>query len=174
MWTNNLRTQKNRGFSIAELLVVMSIIMLLSAVVASAISIAREKAIVSKISNDISGIIKIEEMYITQNNTEPCHNHDLSDNGEKVWSVGYTKAWPISPVRTKYFLSHTGPQAAPTATDYYYIGVTLDPVYAQLFDQLYDDNNPNTGLFRVQATPPPLHYSYFLSYVATGSHKICP
>ena len=163
---------KNSGFTLPELLVAVSIIALLASVTMAAITKARDRAVVARLSTDFSEIKKTMEMYITQNMTEPCHVHNMSDTNEQSWSQGFMKTWPQSPSRTKYFFTHSGDQANPTSNDYYYIGVTLDPKYAVMYDAEFDDGNLNTGLFRSQTSPLP-HYSYFLSYITSGSHLHC-
>lgn len=166
---------KKSGFTIAELLVVMAIIMLLASVVMSSITKARDKAIAARLATDFKTIKDVEEMYVTQNAIEPCHMHNMgatTNIDEAVWSQPYIKNWPISPSQTKYFFTHSGDTASPTSSDYYYIGVVLDPKYAQLYDSQFDDGNPSGGLFRSQTSPSP-HYSYFLSFVTSGSHKHC-
>lgn len=170
MKSRTCANSKKSGFTISELLVVISIIMLLASVVMSSITKARDKAVAARLSGDFKTLKDIEEMYVTQNATEPCHLHNKTDTNERNWSQPYVKTWPKSPSQTNYFFTHSGNQNTPTSNDYYYIGVILDPKYAELYDTQYDDGNPNGGLFRIQGD----HYSYFLSYITSGSHKHCP
>lgn len=170
MWSFNQRKTSEGGFTIPELLVVISAIMLMSAVALAAITKARDKALVVRVSTDSAELKKAVEMYRTQNGVEPCHSHDMSDTAEKDWSDGIVKSWPATPFRTKYFITHTGdPDSPDSRFDYYYIGLVMDPKYAQLFDDLYDDGNLTTGQFRSQATPV-AHYSITLFLVPTAGH----
>ncbi len=170
---NSKRTLKKAGFTLPELLVVVSTILLLTSVAMAYMTKARDKSISSRLSMDFAEIKKVFEMYSTQNAQEPCHLHNMSNDNEKIWSVGYIKTWPTSPMRSKYFISHTGPVGAPTPNDFYYIGVVLDQKTASLFENQYDDGNPSTGLFRSQ-TSPSNHYSFQIQLTTLNSHTHCP
>lgn len=157
-----------RGFSIPELLVVVAAISLLAAVALAALTRARDKAMVTRTRADIAELKKIVETYRTQNAGEPPHLHDGTIGYETTWSLGYIKAWPKTAWLTNYFFTHSGAQSAPTTSDYYYIGLTMPPVMATLYDQMYDDGSSSTGMFQ-SYTGPPAHYGeYLFTYPGSG------
>lgn len=157
MWHFARQPQTMRGFSIAELLVVVAAITLLAAVSLAAVTKARDKAIVTRVNADMATLKNVVEMYRTQEAKEPCHEHDGTDAPEISWSAAYVKVWPKTPWRTAYSFEHEyvlGDQNAPSiGTDYYYLRVTGMPLEAAvLYDKLFDDNNIGSGNFRSDGT----------------------
>lgn len=161
------------GFTIPELLIVVSAIALLSSIVIAALMRARERAFVSRLAEDYGQINRAVEAYRTQNSNSPCLDanmatNDMTDAYEKGAFVGIYN-WPKNPLSTDYYLAYTGTPGNPTASNYYYIGTTMPSDIALIFDKLYDDGNLGTGLFQYNATPIP-HYEYFLNYVTPLDH----
>ncbi|HXK37995.1 MAG TPA: type II secretion system protein [Candidatus Paceibacterota bacterium] len=165
--------KSSNGFTIPELLIVVSAIALLSSIVIAALMRARERAFVARMGSDFAQINRAVEAYRTQNSNSPCidadmTSNDMTDTYEKGALVGYY-TWPKTPFNNDYYLGYTGTPGNPSASNNYYIGIIMPSDIALIFDRLYDDGNLGTGLFKYNATPLP-HYEYFLNYVITGDH----
>lgn len=173
MDANKLMGNRKSGFTIPELLIIVSAIALLSSVVIAALMRARERAFVARMSSDFAQITRAVEAYRTQNTYSPCLDANMTANNMTDTYVrgimqGYY-AWPKSPFYTDYYLGYTGTPGNPTPSNNYYIGVTMPSDVAAVFDKMYDDNNLGTGLFKYNAAPAP-HYEFFLNYVSPGDH----
>ena len=68
---------KQKGFTLIELLVVVSIISLLSSVVLTSVSVAREKAAISKIIQQVRQVQTALEMYRTDNGDYPAVDENI-------------------------------------------------------------------------------------------------
>jgi general secretion pathway protein G len=161
-----------RGFSIAELLVVVAAITLLAAISLAAVTKARDKAIVTRVNADLSTLKNVVEMYRTQEAKEPCHEHAGTDFPETSWSAAYIKVWPKTPWRTTYSFEHeytAGNQDTPTpGVHYYYLRITSMPLEAAvLYDSLFDDGNIAGGNFRSDGT---ISYERLFPIPSTASH----
>ncbi len=166
-------SNRSRGFTLVELLVVISVIALLSSVVLAALMRARERAFVARMSADFAQIERAVETYRTQHTISPCIDsdmaaNDMTDAHEKV-AVEEYYPWPKTPFGTDYYLGYTGTPGNPTPSNYYYIGITMPSDIAVIYDKLYDDGNLGTGLFRYESLPLP-HYEFFLNYVNPNDH----
>jgi prepilin-type N-terminal cleavage/methylation domain-containing protein len=161
------------GFTIPELLIVVAAIALLSSIVIAALMRARERAFVARLASDFAQINNAVESYRTQNSNSPCLDadmatNDMTDTYEKGVMLGIYP-WPKTPFYNDYYLGYTGTPGNPTASNNYYIGVVMPSDVALIYDNLYDDGNLSTGLFKYNASPVP-HYEYFLNYVTPGDH----
>ncbi len=94
-----------KAFTLVELLVVISIIGLLSAIATVSLGSARTKAKATRAIADLRQINTALQMYYDANGKYPCFDHDFSDAWETTWSAPYMK-WPKNPYGSRYHLEH--------------------------------------------------------------------
>ena len=66
-----MKRNKSKGFTLIELMVVISIISLLSSVVLASIKAAREKALLAKAVGEMKSLVNAVELYRSANGTYP-------------------------------------------------------------------------------------------------------
>lgn len=97
-----------RGFTLIELLVVIAIIGLISTIVLTNLSAAREKARVAKAQAEISEIYRALVQYHIDHNAWPAgfFSGDINELSEwnATWSTGYIENAGIDPWGNTYYL----------------------------------------------------------------------
>lgn len=124
----------NRGFTLVELLVVISIIGVLSSITIASLTAAKSKANVAKAISDLKQIDTALLLYFDTNGSYPCFDHLWDDSRERSQMVGFI-SWPRNPWGGSYHWEHN-------VGSTYSISVQNVPLAeAQAFDRILDGNN---------------------------------
>ncbi len=137
------------GFTLVELLVVISIIGLLASVVLTSVNSARNKAKVARAAADLRQLILVLNLYLDANGVYPCFDHTWDTTKEQVWSAPYIPLWPTPPWGNQYHWEH----GLFVSVDWRSIDINAPgQANAEALDRLIDDGNLNTGIMRGSGT----------------------
>ncbi len=141
--TKSSRLRKEPGFTIIELLVVISIIAFIAAVIMVAVNTARQRARDVKRLGDMSQIVKGFELYFDNNKGYPGAITFNGTNAPASMTPTYVSSLPFAPTPADGSCGGTvAPSPAtsantyyyePTGTSYIYNGVTVYPNYNYYF-----------------------------------------
>lgn len=102
-----MKTNKTRGFTLIELMVVIAIISLLSSVVLASIKTAREKAQIIKTVGEMKSLQNALELYRNQFGTYPGSTGSIyaDDESQNVWTIDGTLQDSFQGLVTNKFIS---------------------------------------------------------------------
>lgn len=149
-----MHRNKERGFSLIELLVVISIISIMGAVVMASLSVARAKGRDARRLVDIKQIVTALELYYDANNSFPCSSGENSQSGTM-----------LSTLVTNKFLNHAPKDPTNRGAYMYYYSTFKKRAggpCGQIFQINFDRQAgatlcPYSGLF---VTPTHCHFFY--------------
>ncbi|MBI3305786.1 type II secretion system protein [Candidatus Nomurabacteria bacterium] len=141
------RTQALGGFTLIELLVVVAIIGILSSVVLTSLSSARQKANVAATASDLRQIVTALSLYQNDNNgSYPCFDHTWDDTKETQWAAPYLR-WPKDRLGTspnnQFHWEHN--------IQGFIFSISINApgqANAQALDKAMDNNNLSSGIMR--------------------------
>lgn len=140
------RRTGERGFSIIELLVVVSIIALLFSVVVSSVSTVRQKARDARRTADLQSITIALALYQGKNHYFPCTTQNSKNNGFLQFLVdeGYLMESPEDPInKGTYFYGYETAKSSPTGNcgDIAFIWYYMERPYSCLFGAQIGNNH---------------------------------
>jgi prepilin-type N-terminal cleavage/methylation domain-containing protein len=135
-----MKRNKQIGFTLIELMVVVSIISVLSTIVLTALGNARKKASDSKINQELVQVRNAIELYLLNNNTTiiPGLNTLIAQNliksvptGTTIWvpSIGWY-CGPNVPARPSTYILYTTTHSGTNGINYLYSNGTQQPTWA--------------------------------------------
>lgn len=106
----NFKSNKNKGFTLIELMIVISIVALLSSIILASIKTARDRAIATKFKSEIYQFINALELYGANNNGRYPHDgrgdyyqYQVKNNNDIV--LGVTGLTPLETLMSPYLQS---------------------------------------------------------------------
>lgn len=154
------QAERQTGFTIVELLIVIVVIAILAAITVVAYNGMQTRAKVSRSASDLKNISQAVVMYHTEQGQVPCFDHNWIDTTEAAWVSKYM-SWPRNPSGGRYHWEH-GTVGASISIES--PGLEL----AQGLDDKMDDGNLSTGLIRGSGSR--LEYYNFQSIYPSLSH----
>ena len=142
-----MNSQKQNGFTIVELLIVIVVIGILAAITIVAYNGVQDRAKVSRVAHDLQTFTNVFAQYYADNGTYPCFDHSYSDTKEITWSKPYIK-WPKTPWNTSYHWEINYGSGYGGGDFAYSVSIQSPGQYTQALDNVMDDGNLATGKLR--------------------------